>query len=47
MSLPEREARVRAKAASLIGAGEADSLWQKVGLGEQLPSLWIADQALT
>ena len=47
MSLPAREARVRAKAASLIGAVEADSLWQKVGLGEQLPSLWIADQALT
>ncbi len=41
-----REARVRAKAASLIGADEASSLWQKVGLGEQLPSHWIAKQSL-
>ncbi len=45
--LAAREARVRSKAASLIGADEAGSLWQKVGLGEQLPSDWIADQLLT
>lgn len=44
--LAAREARVRAKAASLIGAAEASSLWQKVGLGEQLPSHWIANQSL-
>lgn len=43
--LAAREARVRAKAASLIGADEATSLWQKVGLGEQLPSQWIAEQS--
>ena len=43
--LAAREVRVRAKAAGLIGAAEAYSLWQKVGLGEQLPSHWIADQS--
>ena len=44
--LAAREARVRSKAASLIGSDEAASLWQKVGLGEQLPSDWIAGQSL-
>ena len=43
--LAARDVRVRAKAAGLIGAAEAYSLWQKVGLGEQLPSHWIADQS--
>ena len=45
--LAAREVRVRAKAAGLIGAAEAYSLWQKVGLGEQLPSQWIADQSFS
>ena len=45
--LAAREVRVMAKVASLIGAAEASSLWQKVGLGEQLPSHWIADQSFS
>ncbi len=47
MPLAAREARVRAKVASLIGTEEASSLWQEVGLGEQLPSQWISDRLLT
>ncbi len=46
MPLSARDARIKAKVASLIGEVEAVSLWQKVGLGEQLPSQWIAEQSV-
>lgn len=46
MPLAKREARVRAKTVSLIGADKALSLWHEVGLGQQLPSNWIAEQLL-
>jgi len=44
MPLAAREARVRSKAASLLGEARAKSLWEQVGQGRQLASDWIAGQ---
>ncbi|MDA7792357.1 MmgE/PrpD family protein [bacterium] len=44
IALAEREARVRAKTASLLGEAHAASLWRQVGLCTTTPTDWIASQ---
>jgi 2-methylcitrate dehydratase PrpD len=41
MDLALRAKKVHAKVESLLGTSRAASLWQQVGLGEQLPSDWM------
>ncbi len=45
--LPRREEKVRAKAASLLGADMAESLWNDVAGGRETATGWIAKQNLT
>jgi hypothetical protein len=44
--LPRREEKVRSKAASLLGADMADSLWHDVAGGRDTATGWIAKQNL-
>ena len=41
VDLPQRETRVRAKCASILGSEHADNLWHQVAEGDMSATQWV------